>query len=399
MTIAYTYRLLQGVQRRELRWGHDTWTCVLMRFLFDLTHPAVVHIYLPVIQELRQRHHEIAVVSRDKDLTTSLLEEAGLQHTILSRSSFGKLPMMLELAQREVGLLQEALKFKPNVIAGTSANAARVAKLIGARSLINNEDDAAMVPLFRWIAYPLASTIVTPWVLGFENYGPKHLIYPAFEKMFYLHPARFSVDKGVGMELSRNSKDGAYILFRFSALRAHHDVGAKGVPKEVIDRLLAHFSPLTNIWLSSENPLPPEWQKYAFPLAKSSMHHALAQASMLVCDSQSMSVEAAVLGVKSFRLNSFVGKLSVLNELDRRELSEGFLPGQDGLFESRVLEYYKELSAGKAAQMQRLEKLLRETMDPVPWFVELLELLASGRALSDIYEMDKRFTLPQAQVA
>ena len=362
-----------------------------MRFLFDLTHPAVVHIYLPVIQELRHRGHDVAIVSRDKDLTTSRLDEAGLEHSILARSSFRKLPMMLELVQRELGLLHTALKFKPDVIAGTSANAARVAKLVGARSLINSEDDAAMVPLFRWAAYPFASAIVTPWVLAFENYGPRHLTYPAFEKMFYLHPSRFTADKNVGKELSRNSPDGSYVLFRFSALRAHHDVGATGVPKDVVERLLAHFSKKTNIWVSSESPLPQEWMQYSFPLAKRAMHHALAQASMLVCDSQSMSVEAAVLGVKSFRLNSFVGKLSVLNELDRRGLSEGFLPGQNSAFEARVLAYYRNLLEEKAAQTKRLEKFLQETVDPVPWFLEVLEQLASRCALSKIYEMDTQF--------
>ena len=370
-----------------------------MRFLFDLTHPAVVHIYIPVIRELRERGHEIAIVSRDKDLTTSLLDESGFRHSILSRSSFGKLRMMIELAQREMGLLRTAVKFKPDVIAGTSVNAARVAKLLGVRSLINGEDDAAIVPLFRWVAYPLASIIVTPWVLAFEDYGPRHLTYPAFEKMFYLHPSRFRADKSVEAHLSRNSPDGSYFLFRFSALRAHHDVGAVGIPREVVERLLVLFSRKTNIWISSENPLPLEWEKYAFPLAKRDMHHALAQASMLVCDSQSMSVEAAVLGVKSFRLSSFVGKLSVLNELDRRELSEGFLPGQSRAFESRIIDYYNNLTAEKEGQRRRLEQLLRETIDPVPWFVEVLERLASRHPLSEIYDMDHQFTLPHEHVA
>jgi uncharacterized protein len=48
------------------------------------------------------------------------------------------------------------------------------------------------------------------------------------------------------------------------------------------------------------------------------MHHVLANASLLISDSQSMSVEAAMLGVPSLRFSSFAGKISVLEELEHK---------------------------------------------------------------------------------
>jgi predicted glycosyltransferase len=250
--------------------------------------------------------------------------------------------------------------------------------MIGARSVINNEDDASAVPLFRWTAYPLANAIVTPWVLAHENYGSRHLTYRAFEKMFYLHPSRFSPDTQILDRLSADSPDGRYILFRFSALRAHHDKGVKGLERELIQRLIDQFVSKTNIWISSENAVPSEWERYVYPLPKFTMHHALAQSSALLCDSQSMSVEAAMLGVKSFRLNSFVGRLSVLNELDKRGLTEGFLPGQDMQFEERVSSYMSKLDSELKAQAQRRAEFLRDTIDPVPWYVDVLERIGRG---------------------
>jgi predicted glycosyltransferase len=353
-----------------------------MRFVFDLTHPAVVHMYLPVIAELRQRGHSSTVVSREKDLTTTLLNEGGIDHIVLSKAKSGTIPMAIELAQRELGLLRVALRCRPHVIAGTSVNAARVAKLTGARSVINNEDDASAVPLFRWSAYPLADAIVTPWVLAHEDYGPRHLTYRAFEKLFYLHPSRFSPDTDIRDKLGAGSPNGRYILFRFSALKAHHDKGARGMQRELIQRLIDQFANKTNIWISSENTVPSEWERYIYPLPKLTMHHALAQSSALLCDSQSMSVEAAMLGIKSFRLNSFVGRLSVLNELDRRELTEGFLPDQDAEFEERVFSYMSNLDRELEAQAQRRVQFLRETIDPVPWYVDVLEHIAKGEGIT-----------------
>lgn len=348
-----------------------------MRFLFDLTHPAVVHMYLPVISILKERGHEIRVVSRNKDLTVDLLNEKGISHTVLSTARYGKSQMALELIQREAIMLKIGFEYRPHLIAGTSVNAARVAKLVGARSVINNEDDATAVPLFRWTAYPLASAIVTPWVLAHENYGGRHLTYRSFEKMFYLHPGRFSPDPAIKSILSNGSPDGKYLLFRFSALRAHHDQGIKGLNHELIQHLLDKFSNKTNIWISSEALLPTAWERYTYQLPKLTMHHALAQSSALICDSQSMSVEAAILGTKSFRLNSFVGKLSVLNELDRRGLTEGFLPDQEMTFKERVLQYMLNLEQEIALQIQRRHDLLLETIDPVPWYVEQLERIAN----------------------
>ncbi|MCO6432048.1 MAG: hypothetical protein J5J00_14410 [Deltaproteobacteria bacterium] len=363
-----------------------------MRFLFDLTHPAVVHIFLPVIEQLKSRGHEIEIVSRDKDLTTTLLDEANLRHTVLSRATSGKFNMLLELAKREIGMLRIVRRFKPHLIAGTSANAARVGLYTGTRSAIVNEDDAAIVPLFRWSAYPFSSAIITPQVLAFENYGPRHLTYPAFEKLFYLHPNRFKADPAVHEQLAAGSPDGEYIIFRFSALRAHHDEGATGLGIDLVNDLIDYFAPQTNIWLSSENQLPAEWQKFAFPLPRMKMHSALAKAQVLLCDSQSMSVEAGVLGVKSLRLNSFVGKLSVLKELDRRGLTEGFCPQEEGKYLARVKEYYANRAAEDVAQKERHVKLLRETIDPLPWFCEVIESLAKGDPLEKIYKMDAAFS-------
>ncbi len=67
------------------------------------------------------------------------------------------------------------------------------------------------------------------------------------------------------------------------------------------------------------------------------MHHVLSFASLLICDSQSMSVEAAMLGVPSLRYSSFSGRISVLEELEHQYgLTYGINPEHPETFNFQI---------------------------------------------------------------
>lgn len=56
------------------------------------------------------------------------------------------------------------------------------------------------------------------------------------------------------------------------------------------------------------------------------MNHFMSFAEMIIGASQSMAVEASMFGTPNIRFNNFVGKISVLDELDKKyELSCGIL--------------------------------------------------------------------------
>ena len=72
------------------------------------------------------------------------------------------------------------------------------------------------------------------------------------------------------------------------------------------------------------------------------MHHILAYAKLIISDSQTMTAESAVLGVPSLRINTFVGKISYLEELEYvYGLTFGFLPEQELAFLSKLNELIK----------------------------------------------------------
>ena len=70
----------------------------MARIAVDITHPAHFHFFKNAIYHWQQAGDEVLILSRDKDLTLQLLEEAGLMHRQLSRARGGLAGLALELA-------------------------------------------------------------------------------------------------------------------------------------------------------------------------------------------------------------------------------------------------------------------------------------------------------------
>jgi uncharacterized protein len=349
-----------------------------MRLLFDVNHPVQVHLLRPVVQHFAARGDACRVVARDKDVTLALLRYYGMDAETLTPIGRGRLGSVRELLVREWRLLRLARRFRPALIVGTSVHAARVARLCGARSVVINDDDAAAVPFFARLAYPLATRIVTPACLSHESHGAGHATYAANQQLFYLHPKRFTPDPAVRGELGLAPHE-KYGLVRLSALSAHHDRGVRGVSEALVDGVRRSLPPSMRLFISSEKPLPATLAQLRLPLPVERMHHVLAGAEFCVGDSQSVTAEAAVLGTPALRLNDFVGRISYLRELEQRELAFGFKPGQ----ETGLLQCLRALSADpdrRTRFARRREKLLADTIDPLPWFVDLLE--SEGRKIA-----------------
>lgn len=333
--------------------------------------------------------HECRVVAREKDVALDLLKGHGIEYTVLAPIGKGLLGIGRELLVREMAMVRLCRKFRPDLLTGTSANAARVAKYLGAKSVIVSEDDAKVVPLFRWIGYPFASLIVTPAALAFENHGPRHFTYPGYHELYYLHPDRYSPDRSI-FEALGIARDSPYAIVRLSALQAHHDSGVRGVSEQLLRRVIDLLRGSIQLFISSEKPLAEEFERFRIPIAPERMHDAMAFAQFVLGDSQTMTAEAAVLGVPAFWLTDLVGRLSYLRELMDYGLVFGFKPGQeDELF--AALEGLLADRDRKPEFERRRRKMLAERIDPLSWFVELCDLLVQGSSYDEMHRaMDNK---------
>jgi len=349
-----------------------------MRLLFDISHPVQVHLFRPVIEACRGLGHEVRVIARDKDVTLPLLAHFGIACEVLAPTGRGLPGFVRELVVREARMVARARRFRPDLIVGTSAHAARVARVSGARSVVMSDDDAAAVPVFRWLAYPLATVIVTPSCLRHEDHGRRHRLYEGYQQLFYLHPSRFRPDPLVRRELGLEDGE-AFGLLRLSALAAHHDRGVRGLSEDAVRGVQQRVAGRFRLFVSSEKPLPAALEPLRVRVAPHRMHDVLAAAAFFVGDSQSMTAESAVLGVPAFRLNDFVGRISYLRELEDYGLAFGFRRGEEKALLG-ALERTLAMPDRPAVFAARRERMLRDKGDPLPWLMALFAELSGARA-------------------
>ena len=213
-----------------------------------------------------------------------------------------------------------------------------------------------------------------------------------YHELAYLHPNHFTPDPKIveayGIDTSK-----PYFVMRFASLNAHHDNGSKGINTEIAERLVKILEPFGTIYITSERPLEPQFEKYRIKINPLDMHHVMAFASLYIGDSQTMAAEAGVLGVPFVRFNDFVGRIGYLRELeDVYELGYGIhasvlsadspIRRNDGSVQpSGVEELYKRVEAlvsmpsdeRRATFQSRREKMLSEKIDCAKFLTYFIE--------------------------
>jgi predicted glycosyltransferase len=341
-----------------------------MRVLFDISHPAHVHFFKHMICELMGRGHETAIVARDKDVTHALLAHYGLEFISSGRSGHRHVvARFAELVQRDWALFRVARRFKPDVILTRNPCGVQVARLVGARGIFDTDDGVAAGLHFR-LARPFAHVITTPDCLP-DDFGRKHVRYPGYKQMAYLHPDHFTPDPGV-LERLGVAEGEPYSIVRFVAMTASHDTGHAGLGLGTKEAIIRRLDRHGRVFITSEAPLPERWEAYRAPIPPEWIHHALAFASLYIGDSQTMAAEAAVLGTPSLRCSSFAGRLPHLNELQERYgLTAAFPPGEADALLRQLDEWLAEPDL-KARFAAGRERLLAEKCNVARWMVDYL---------------------------
>jgi len=333
-----------------------------MNLLFDLGHPAHVHLFRNFILYLHSKGHEVTVTAREKDITTVLLAHYNIPYTSLSKPKHGYLGMLEELASRDFQVLKLHGTKKFDAAFGTSVSIAHLSALTKVKSFCFSDDDDDVIPLYVNITYPFTTKILNPTGLRCKKWLDKRIFYNSYQKLAYLHPDNFTPNEKVLEKYHLQPKK--YILIRNSALKAHHDKNAKGIGTRLwteIQHLLTNFQ----IVQSKEG--------VGSKIEPWDMHHILAYSKMLITDSQSMTVEAAVLGVPNIRYNSFAGKISCLEELEHKYcLTYGYKPGEEHQLKTKVAELLEQNDLDTAWQKKRTS-MLSDKIDFNQWLIDYFE--------------------------
>jgi predicted glycosyltransferase len=317
---------------------------------------------------VREQGGDVLAATRDKDVTVRLCRAYDIPQIMLSRANAGQpFAQASEFLIRTLSLLRAASGFKPDALLGTSVSIGVVGRLIGRPSFVFNEDDAHVVPFFAKIAYPSCSYVVTPECLKHEYKKAKHLTYEGYHELAYLHPDVFRPNPEVLRAIDLDP-DQPFFILRFVSLRAHHDSNATGLPTEVAQRLVDILLPHGRVLITAEEELGDEFKKYQFPLPPHMFHDILAFASMVIGDSQTVADEAAVMGVPSLRCNTFVGRLTYLEELEKEYgLTKGFLPNETQRLLGTVRNWLVNLKSVKEDMQHKRNRMLQDTVSLSDW--------------------------------
>lgn len=244
--------------------------------------------------------------------------------------------------------------------------------MTGVKSFNFNEDDDDYVPFYTLLAYPFSTRIINPSCLRYRDYRKKRIFHNSYHKLAYLHPNNFKPDTNILKKY--NLKPNRYIIVRKSALRAHHDIGAKGINEKIWNEILNAIKDYPQI-ISKEDSKTHDIELW-------DMHHVLNFAKMLISDSQTMSIEAAILGVPSIRYSTFVGKSSVLDEIENKYgLTYGFQPGKINEEKKMVLKIKELLNIDniKDIWQEKRNKLLSDKEDLNQWMINFFNKIIKSK--------------------
>ncbi|WP_332897110.1 DUF354 domain-containing protein [Haladaptatus sp. CMSO5] len=368
-----------------------------MKVLFDVNHPAHVHLFKHAIWELEANGVEVLVTSRHKEMTTELLDAYGIEHVPLSGRRPGTLGLFAEWAIREARMLNVARKFKPDVVVGRlNPPLVHVSKLLGARNVIVMDTEiksATIDRIYSVITHPFIDVYCTPPSIEPPTDRIDHHLMD-FQELAYLHPNYFTPDPSVLERYGVNPED-TYFVLRFAGWDAFHDVGFSGISPETKRELVEYLSAHGKVYITSEGDLPEEFAEYALPLPSHLVHHLLAFADLYVGDSGTMSSEAAILGTPAIRASSMVSHdtESIFYELEH-EYGLMFAYAD----EQAALDKAKELVESPATAdewREKRERLLAEKGDVTTQLVDII--WEAGRAVRP-NATDAQTPTPEAQL-
>lgn len=337
-----------------------------MRILLDFLHPAHVHVFRNFRDAMLQRGHEVVVTARDKDLTLDLLDRYGIPAEVLSTQKTGALGMAGELLGRTRRLVRAARRVRPDVLAGIMGpSIAPAGRLLRIPSVVFYDTEFA-TRTNRWV-YPMATAVVTPDCYQGRVRG-RHITYPGYHELAYLHADRFDPDPGMVARLGVGP-DERYSVVRFVSWQASHDAGERALTADQKRRIVESLAERGPVFVSSEAPLPEDLMAHRLPTPPEAIHHVLAGAAVVVGESATMASEAAVLGVPAVFVAT-TGRGYTEEQERRYRLVRHVQPDDLAAVLGAITDY---LDTPIDALDERRARLLADKVDVTAWMVDFFE--------------------------
>ena len=349
-----------------------------MKAMLSIDHPAWAHQFRHIVKMLGERGDEVLTLAVEKDGDTKLLEKFGIPYVLSARST-GK--NVLEKGLLFLGLCIEhtyrALRFQPDILIGRASPMMAVASFISRKPHIIYEDTEVSKFSLR-ICKHLTTKIITPRTF-LTDLGPAQERLDTYKELFYLHPSVFTPDKQKLRDVGFNP-DEPYILVRFVAWNASHDIGRKGLDDAGKIELVKKLSRYGRVYVSAEGNVPEALKPLLLKTPYELIHHVLAFAKLVYSEGATMASEAVVLGTHALYVNTIVSG-STREQAERFHLLYNFNDGEDR-YEKASAQAIELLEMPDLVELgrEKQKKLLEEKVDINHYYLEEMDrLVKAGR--------------------
>lgn len=343
-----------------------------MNYLIDIGHPAHVHYYRILAKELVQKGHKVFWTVKDIPVAKQLLDHYGFTYTVFPRKKDSLVGKAIRQIQYNILLLRICKRERIDILIGTSVTVAHVSRISKVKSIVFDDDDDDVQPLVTKYVNPFADILLSPAALLGKRKRRDTIFYNGYHELMYLHPKRFIPDISVLEDIGIQAGEPFFIM-RFNVFKAHHDVGVNGLSLEQKIELIEILKPHGKIFITTERDIEPELKEFQLKIHPSKIHSLMYFSSIFLGDSQTMTSEAAVLGVPSLRCNTFAGQISTLEEQEKKYgLTYAFHPLEFDLMVLKIKEILA-IKNIKKSWIRKREDMLKEMIDVskfMVWFIE-----------------------------
>ena len=338
-----------------------------MRIIISIEHPAWAHQFKYLIRELEKRGHIVKVVAINKDRDLELLDIFNIKYDIISNTS-GKtiIDKAIIFLKTIIKIYQISKKFKPDMYIGRASPMMAINSfLFKKKHIVFADTEHATSCLF--FAKLFSDVILTPNCFK-KDLGKKQVRIDAYKELFYLHPNYFTPDPAVLSDLNLSSND-KFIIVRFVAWDAHHDIGQHGIQNKI--ELVRELEKYGQVLITSEGLLDDRLEKYKIKVSPEKLHDMLYYASLYVGESPTIATESAILGVPAVLVSSWAYKAGNMEELcDKYGLMFPF-SNQDSAVKKAI--YLLKNNSDKLYWFKKRENLLKDKIDVTAFMVEFIE--------------------------
>ncbi len=271
-----------------------------MNILFVSGHPAQVHNFRNVRNELISAGHNVFWLTTPKDIATNLLDIYQIPYQTLRKPNKGIISKAWTLLRNVLWVVRFLRKNKIAVaITRTCPYTTIAAKICRIKHITTNDTEHAAHKMKKFSDQ--VDAVVLPQCFDFQLRSDE-LRFPGNIEVFYLHPNRFA--PAPIWDLLQIEPNTRFAIVRFVKWDAWHDTELVGgftldQKRELVARLQRHM----RVFISSESELPADLEPYRIQIPIECMHDVQAAAVLFVGESATMASESVVLGTPAIYID------------------------------------------------------------------------------------------------